>query len=456
MKNFPILVVDDDAKLARMSTLFLRKGGFEQVLTCLDGNQAIDLIRRESVGTVLLDLTMPDKPGQELLGELARAFPDLPIIVMTGIDDTETVVQCIKGGAFDYLVKPVNYNRLIVTVRAAQEVFSLRHELSSLNASRALEAFSVPPYFEEIVTRNRSMLGLFQYIEAIARTDFPVLLLGETGTGKELFAKAVHRASRRRGPFIAVNVAGLDDNVFSDTIFGHTRGAFTGADRVREGMIARAQGGTLFLDEIGDLYPHSQVKLLRLIQEGEFFPLGSDKPLKSDARILAATNRDLPALMGAEKFRADLYYRLCSHVVEIPPLRDRLDDVPLLVEAFIREARTALDKAEEIEVDQILPMIDIHSLSGNVRELRGLIFDLVARDLPRPKTGQGVSPGATAPLGEGPEPALIFPKFPTLKDAETRLVHEALRRSNDKQGPAAKLLGISRQALNQRLKRNSS
>jgi transcriptional regulator with PAS, ATPase and Fis domain len=276
-----------------------------------------------------------------------------------------------------------------------------------------------------------------------------------------LFANAVHTLSGRAGEFVAVNVAGLDDTVFSDTLFGHKKGAYTGADQTREGMIAKAAGGTLFLDEIGDLNTASQVKLLRLLQEGEYYPLGSDVIRRSDARIVVATHQELSATMTDGRFRKDLYFRLCAHQITIPPLRERKEDIPLLFDHFVDEAVQSLAMTRPAAPPELFDCLAAYPFPGNVREFRAMIHDAVAQekngipmlDSLRKKTGYTSSPQKTT-SGEDQVKSLLDlrqDRIPTLKEAEELLITEALRRSNGNQGPAAALLGITRQALNQRL-----
>jgi len=314
--------------------------------------------------------------------------------------------------------------------------------------------------FSGIVTVSRKMRSLFQYLEAIANSGEPVLITGETGTGKELLAQAVHRLSGVRGEFVPVNVAGLDDNLFSDTLFGHRKGAFSGADGAREGMIARAAGGTLFLDEIGDLPAASQVKLLRLLQERQYHPLGSDVAKVSDARVLCATHRDLNTRMAEEAFRSDLYFRLSVHQVDIPPLRERREDIPVLVAFFSAEAAASLGKKPLDASPELLTLLDNYHFPGNVRELRAMVFDAVARTKSGPVLGvksfrKSVKKQVTSPPAgkSATRDRSSGERFPTLKEAERLHIEEALRRCSGNQGTAAALLGISRPALNRRLAR---
>ncbi len=240
----------------------------------------------------------------------------------------------MKSGAFDYIVKPVDENRLIASVKKSLQYGELHQENQALKEQLRLSSLKNPEAFSEIITNSAKMLLLFKYVESIAKTSEPVLIRGETGTGKELIAKAIHQLSGKTGEFVAINVAGLDDNIFSDTLFGHVKGAFTGADADRLGLVDRAANGTLFLDEIGDLSPSSQIKLLRLLQEKEYMPLGQDTNRRSTARIIASTHVDLWNLQQKELFRQDLHYRLRTHRIILPPLRERKEDLGILVETF--------------------------------------------------------------------------------------------------------------------------
>jgi DNA-binding NtrC family response regulator len=300
------------------------------------------------------------------------------------------------------------------------------------------------------------MRSIFQYIEAIARSTQPVLITGESGVGKELVAKVVHDLSGRQGEFIPVNVAGLDDNIFADTLFGHKKGAFTGADRARPGLVENARAGTLFLDEIGDLPQASQVKLLRLVQEREYMPIGSDVTRKTDARIIAATNAD-PAVLGEpERFRSDLYYRLRAHHVHLPPLRQRREDIPLLVDHFLRQA--CQQRRKPTPPPELFPLLLNYAFPGNIRELQFLVLDAVSctngdvLDIERIRRHVAAhrSDAPAALPGEGPV-VQFGAELPTLKGVCAELVLEAMRRTGGNQAMAAGMLGVSRQALNKRL-----
>ena len=460
----PVLLVDDEPALLRSASLLLRAAGMTPILTLDDSRQVLSRLADDPIGVVVLDLTMPYLSGQALLEQITAYDPDLPTIVMTATQDLEIAVQCMQAGAIDYLVKPVEKDRLVASVQRALELRALREDVGALTERPRSDTPLQSAAFAEIVTQHPTMHALFRYVEAIARSPQPVLITGETGTGKELMARAVHRLAAPRGDFVAVNVAGLDDQVFADTLFGHTRGAFTGADRPREGLITRAEEGTLFLDEIGDLAAVSQVKLLRLLQEGTYYPLGADRPRQSRARLVVATNRDVVQDVHAGTFRQDLYYRLRAHHVQLPPLRARRDDLPLLVTHGLAKAAAALHKPVPTPPLALYQLLNTYAFPGNVRELEAMLFDAVARHQGGSLALQAFKEaiGAGRPLLDG-EPwsaaVLSTPQawsaepLPTLKEAEDTLIAAALRHADGNQGVAAGLLGVSRQALNKRLRR---
>jgi len=460
-----ILLVDDEQSILLTSGTLLRGAGIREVLTVDDSRKVLPLLERDTIDVIVLDLFMPYITGKELLGDISREYPHIPIIVMTAADELETAVECMKSGAFDYLVKPVERARLISSVNKAIEICQLKKQMNNLREQLLNKSLKQPALFSSIITASEKMTTIFQYVEVVAHSNEPVLITGETGVGKELIARAIHDASGLGGNFVPVNVAGLDDAMFTDTLFGHRKGAFTGADRAREGMIAQASGGTLFLDEIGDLRENSQVKLLRLLQEREYYPMGSDVPKKNSARILAATNRSIREMVARGSFRKDLYYRLCTHHVEIPPLRERKEDIPVLLDYFLGKAAQTLDKKKPVLPPQAVPLLATYSFPGNVREIEAMVHDAVARhgsgilslesfrhSMKEGQTIENLPAADTIRDNWLPSP---FAPLPSLKEAETFLIREALRRSEGNQGIAASLLGITRTALNKRLKRDS-
>ena len=455
----PIVLLDDDPVILELSSTALQSEGIRNLVTLDDSRKLLPYMEHNPVSMVILDLVMPHISGLELIPVLNRNYPQIPLIVMTSSDDVETAVNCIKAGAFDYLTKPMETGRLLTSVEKAIRFNALSKENTSLREYLLSDRLDNPDAFEAIITTSKKMRAIFQYVEVIAKSDQPILITGETGVGKELIARSIATLSERPGSFVTVNVAGLDDNMFSDALFGHVRGAFTGADKPREGLIGSAANGTLFLDEIGDLNESSQIKLLRLIQEHEFYPMGSDVIKKTDARIIVATNRDLPDLISSGKFRKDLYYRLCAHRIHIPPLRERREDIPFLVNHFLETASIAFNKPKPSPSQEVLALLSTCHFEGNVRELHAMIFDAVARcnsDILSLDCFTGLSKDDTAlPTLSAEEPNemiyALFGRFPTIKEVEEYLINAAMNMTNGNQRSAAQLLGIARQTLSKRL-----
>jgi DNA-binding NtrC family response regulator len=462
--NRPVVLVDDEQQSLTSFEMALRSASLNHFIKCVDSREVIPLLIEQEVEIVLLDLRMPHLMGDELLPQIISDFPDVPVIMITGANDVETAVKCMRLGAFDYMVKPVERSRLIGGVKRAIELRELQRENRLLRAHVLSDKLEHPEVFSEIVTSSSRMRSIFQYVEAIAASPRPLLITGETGVGKELVAKAVHRLSRRKGAFVPVNVAGLDDNVFADTLFGHKKGAFTGADQARGGMLEQATGGTLFLDEIGDLSHASQVKLLRLLQDGEYLPLGSDLAKRSDARVVVATNQDLNALQTGGRFRKDLYYRLFDHHVHIPPLRERMEDLPLLLNHLLEKASITLGKSKPTPPDELLTLLSTHHFPGNIREMESMVFDSVSSHrsgkLSMDTFKSHIFQKPLVPTKNRTEevegefaPVSFSGQLPTLKEVEQMLVEEAMRRAGGNQSIAALSLGITRQALNKRLRK---
>ncbi|MBN1670196.1 MAG: sigma-54-dependent Fis family transcriptional regulator [Kiritimatiellae bacterium] len=461
----PVFVVDDEPEVLTAFSTELRLGGISNVATCSDPREVLPKLAATGAEAVLLDLMMPHVRGQDLLAQIVGAYPEIPVIVVTAAAEVGTAVECMKAGAYDYLTKPLEEGRLVTCVRHALAHRQMQRELNALREGLLADTLQHPEAFAAMFTGEKSMLAVFRYIELVAPSPQALLITGETGVGKQLVAQAAHSLSGRTGKFVRVNVAGLDDQVFADTLFGHVKGAFTGADGARGGMVETAAGGTLFLDEIGDLSPVSQVKLLNLIQEGEYLPLGRDVPSRSDARIMAATSTNVAEACEAGRFRRDLYYRLRTHHVHVPPLRERPDDLPGLVDRFLQEAAVEQGKKTPTVPRELFQLLGAYHFPGNVRELRAMVFDAVGRHeggvLSTAAFKAGIQAAGGAPAGEqAPTPdagtdSLFagFEKLPALAEAGEQLVQEALRRADGNLSVAADTLGISRQALSKRLKR---
>lgn len=457
----PILLIDDETDYLQSLALTLRLVGMTNLTECSDSRQVEGLLKEQDFSLVITDLVMPHIDGEQILKLICRDYPHIPVLMLTGLNQIELAVKCIKLGAFDYYTKTTETERLIAGISKALQASQLQDECSLLKKSLLTGKLKKPEVFEDIVTINPKMQLIFQYLEAISLSPEPILITGESGTGKELIAKAVHRLKDPAAPWVAVNVAGLDDNIFSDTLFGHARGAFTGAEKRRPGMIEASEGGTLFLDEIGDLASESQVKLLRLLQEGEYFPLGSDKPKRINSRIIVATNLDLEDQKNKGAFRKDLYYRLCAHHVEVPPLRERKEDLPLLLDHFLTEAAQKIAKTKPSVPPELNTLLSLHTFPGNIREFRAMVYDAVSmhqgKVLSMNAFRQSLpnkSPEHFQEPKESPETLLGFNKtLPTLKQAGDLLVEEALKRTKGNQAMAARLLGITPPSLSNRLKK---
>ncbi len=469
--SLPILIVDDEIHSRLSMSVALRSSGIDNIVECVRPLDALSLVKERKPCLAILDLIMPGCSGVEILKAISKDCPETAVIIVSGQSEISLAVSCMKLGAFDYLTKPFDKDTLVNSVRRAMDLAELLGE-NSLIKQQLLDAEpNRNPAFEGIVTANPRMEALFKYCVAIAPGRQPVMISGETGSGKELVSRAIHKLSKRQGRFVAVNLAGLDSNVFSDTLFGHLRGAFTGADAKRKGLVEEAEGGTLLLDEIGELSEESQVKLLRLLQEREYSPLGSDEVKTSDARVLVASNRDLAAEVEAGKFRRDLYFRLKTHHVRIPPLRERAEDIAPLLKHFIDEAAKEFGKESPQPDAALLETLKAHPFKGNVRELRAMVYDAIgtcssahlsAKDFKLEEELSGSFQAGlqepSAPGSEQPSPPpdeIVFPKrLPSLKNVANMLAEEALKRTGGNQSAAAKLIGVTQQALNKRIRKS--
>ncbi|MDP3296201.1 MAG: sigma-54 dependent transcriptional regulator [Thermodesulfovibrionia bacterium] len=464
--SLPILLVDDEEQILLSYSLTLRSAGIKYVLTLKDSREVLPFLEKQDVALIVLDLIIPYISGIELLPKIKNDFPHIPVIVMTAVNEVEKAVESMKAGASDYLVKPVEENHFISCIQKVLELRDLHNEVNSLKQHLLTDQLEHGDIFSLIITNSKKMRAIFHYIEAVARSQKPVFITGETGVGKELIARSIHQASGLKGSFVAVNVAGLDDTMFSDALFGHKKGAYTGADVEREGLIVKASGGTLLLDEIGDLNESSQVKLLRLLEEKMYYSLGSDIPMKSNTRIVAISNHDVQKQISEGKFRRDLYFRLCTHHIHIPPLRERLEDVSLLLDHFLNDAARSMKKKKPTPPPELTTLLSNYNYPGNVREFQAMVFDAVAQHesgmLPLEsfkefiKEGRSRTQTILLPTTQDVTYGIsLSGHFPTLKEVEDYFISEALKRANDNQGIAASLLGITRQALNQRLKRRA-
>ncbi|MEJ7601172.1 MAG: sigma-54 dependent transcriptional regulator [Kofleriaceae bacterium] len=450
-----VLVVDDEAAIVESLTKIFRREGLN-VLSATDGTTGLDLLRKHRVGVLLTDLMMPQTTGMDLLRAAKTIAPETEVVLMTAYGTVETAVDAMKEGAYDFVTKPLKRAHVVRIVRNALEKQSLLVENRSLKAQLAEK-------------RRRAIIGTslawrrtMDIVMQAAPSEATVLLLGESGTGKELLARSLHENSARaKGPFVAVNCAAIPESILEAELFGYEKGAFTGATTARDGRFEAANGGTLFLDEIGEISRHVQVKLLRVLQEGEIERLGaSGKSRRIDVRVVAATNVNLAEEVKAGRFREDLFYRLNVIPVNVPPLRDRRDDVPLLAQHFVQVYAEKNGKPISGCTPAALDRLADYSWPGNVRELENAIERAVVLTRATPGTAgiidedalpREIRDAASSSNGLGAASALTFPIGMPLAEIEMRVIHETLRHTRGDKRLTAKLLGIATRTIYRRL-----
>jgi two-component system response regulator HydG len=438
-----VLIVDDEpSNLASLEKIFLREG--MRVLTADGAKAALEIARTHRVHVVLTDLMMPGTNGVELLRALKQVSPDTEVVVMTAYGTVETAVQAMRDGAYDFVEKPLKRIGIVKSVRKAAERQSLVEENRTLRQEIKLLTR------REIVGTSPALRRVLDVATQAAPSSATVLVLGESGTGKELLARYIHEQSARaRGAFIAVNCSAIPETILEAELFGHERGAFTGAVGRREGRFAKAAGGTLFLDEIGELSPSVQVKLLRVLQEGEYEPVGGDT-VKADVRIVAATNRDLRAQVAAGRFREDLFYRLNVIAVTAPPLRARREDIPLLVDHFLGIYCAKNNRARLSVARAVMQLLGDYAWPGNVRELENVIERAVVLCRGDTLTADDL-PDVIVQASSPPPTALTITIGTPLEEVEGRLIRETLRHTKGDKPLAAQLLGISTRTIYRKL-----
>jgi DNA-binding NtrC family response regulator len=440
-----VLIADDERRQRDILQMILEAEGYE-TSSAGNGRQALEAARATAFDIVLTDLKMPDLNGIELLSQLQRAQPGQCVILMTAHGTIDSAVDAMRKGAFDYLTKPLEKDELLLVLRRAMERMQLVHENKRLR-----EELRTRFRLESIVGAHGSMQDVFRVVQKVAPSTSTVLIYGESGTGKELVARALHHESDRRSrPFYAVNVAALPESILEAELFGHEKGAFTGAESRKIGLFEQASGSTLFLDEVGDLKRDLQVKLLRTLQEREILRVGGTERVKVDVRIVAATNQDLERAVREGRFREDLYYRLNVIPIALPPLRERRTDIPLLVDHFVAKYAGAARRGVSKEALEVLIAYD---WPGNVRELESVIervlllaenAQILPSDLPASVRTRVASPRGTA-LFEIPDQGI------DLDALEESLMLKALENAGGNVSRAARLLGLSRRTLQYRM-----
>ena len=442
---FRILVVDDEPAQRELVAGFLRKHGFD-VVEAGGGREAVARFKQEAFDLVLTDQRMPDLSGLEVLEAVRSTSPETAVVIITAYGTIETAVSAVKAGAADYLTKPLNLDDLLHRVHRVRERQRLVAENRELREALA-ERYRV----EGIIGDSGRMQEVLSLVRRVAPSDATVLIRGESGTGKELIARALHYASpRAAGPLVKVNCAALAESLLEAELFGHEKGAFTGAVASRKGRFELADGGSIFLDEIGDLPPHLQVKLLRVLQEREFERVGSSRPIKVDVRLLAATHRNLEALVREGRFREDLYYRINVVTIMLPPLRERREDLPPLIEHFLRVFAGKNGKTVRGLTREAREALLRYDYPGNIRELENLMERAVVLTRDDVIGVEDLPLALEAPASEsGDEAGLIA----AVEGLERRMIREALAKADGTQTRAAELLGISERVLRYKLKK---
>ncbi|HEX8948701.1 MAG TPA: sigma-54 dependent transcriptional regulator [Dissulfurispiraceae bacterium] len=366
MNTKKILIVDDDGKIRSILRDILKLKGFLP-LDAPDGQQALELFRREGPMVVLLDLKMPGMDGIRTMEELKKITPGAPIIIITAHGDVPTAVEAIKLGAYDFILKPPDFDTLILTLNRAVEKLELEREVKRLHDA-------VETSFQDIFGKSRAMQKVIEQIDQVAKSDFSVIIQGETGTGKSFFARAIHNLSgRSKGPFITVDMGAIPEALVESELFGYEKGAFTGAEKRKRGYFEAAHGGTILIDELENMSPYLQSKLLGIVEERKAYALGSTEPLELDVRIIAATNADIHKAVREKTFREDLYYRLGECIITVPPLRERTEDVAFLSQKFLKGAAQELGKAAPEPDKETISFLKTRPWPGNVRELKNVM-----------------------------------------------------------------------------------
>jgi len=455
MRKPKVLVVDDEASIRSILSALLTKHGYE-VQVCPSGESCLAIYPKFLPEAVLLDLRMPGMDGLKVMEELARQFgADCKTIIMTAHGEVRSAVEAMKRGAFDYLEKPFDNDELTALIARAVEMVTLSRRVRQLE-NQLEETYG----FDSIIGTSDRMKSTFALMRRFAATDGTVLVCGESGTGKELIVRAIHQASRRKsGPFIVVNCGAIPSGLIESEFFGHEAGSFTGATKLRRGKFEEADGGTLFLDEVGELTLEAQVKLLRVIEEGTFCRIGGNDPIQVDVRVMAATNRDLAAAVKEGRFREDLFWRLQVLSLTVCPLRERCEDIPLLVDHFVDKYAGSFAVRPPAVPAQTMGLLTRYEWPGNVRELQNCIYSAMTVS-----EGPGIEPDALperirkGAAGAAPEPAssrnspLAQVVTHATEKAEKEALQEAIAKTNGNREKAAELLGIGRTTLYRKLK----
>ncbi len=445
MAEISILIIDDEPEYCSILTTLLQQEGYNNIQSVNNPLQVMDILDAEEKDVIILDVYMPEMNGLVLLEKIRETHPLIPIIMVTAVDDIEIALNAIKLGAYEYIIKPPNADRLFLTIKRALDKRLLELERQSL---RNISTGIIPrnKFFNDIITQSPAMHKVFELVQIFAPTNETILVIGETGTGKDLIAKKIHEFSPRADkPFVVVNLASISSSLFESELFGHEKGSFTGATTEKIGYFEAANGGTIFLDEIGELPKELQGKLLRTIQYGEIYRIGNPKPIKLDLRIVAATNRNLTEAVNNKEFRADLYYRLNRGYIHLPPLRERKEDIIPLADYFLKIGNRTYKKYVSGFSDKVIQELQSYSFPGNVRELENVILNAVA------KTPDDQPVDEIDINSEISNASNISANLITIDEAVQQHIKSVLDYTNGNVQKAAAILGVSERTLQRRL-----
>ncbi len=448
MREITLLIVDDEPSYLELMNSLLQEEGYKKIITEQYPEKVLNILKENQVDIILLDVYMPKINGLDLLEEINQAHPGIPVIIVTAVDEIDIALRAVKLGAYEFITKPTDVDRLLLSIKRALDQRILEMELNSHRALHSKNT-SRKTYFSDIITSSPLMYKVLELVEIFAPTNEMVLITGETGTGKDLIARKIHQLSPRRDyPFVAVNLASITPTLFESELFGHEKGAFTGAEISKKGFFEEANGGTIFLDEIGELPKELQGKLLRTIQYNQISRLGNPKPIQLDIRIIAATNKNLMEAVEEKEFRADLFYRLNRGLIQLPPLRDRGEDVVLLAHYFLKTSSIIYKK----EISGFTPaaknLLKKYKFPGNIRELENLVFNAAAKT----KSKKFIS---ELELPYQPEVELDKDnnvKLVSIDEAVKEHIKSVLNYTNYNIQKAAAILGISERTLQRKVK----
>lgn len=453
-----VLIVDDEEGVCELLRDVLEDAGFETWLA-YNAREALKILETGTPDTILLDIRLPDADGIRLIEEFNNMGVHVPVILMTAFGTTEIAIQAMKQGAHDYLNKPLNLDELLLAVQKSVKLQQLVSEVATLREELDFEVDSV----DNIIGHSRHMQDIFKIIGKVADSDITVLVQGESGTGKEVVARAIHNNSHRcNRPFIKINCGSIPEHLVESELFGHEKGAFTGAIYQKTGKFELAHNGTVFLDEIGELPPHTQVKMLRVLQEKEFERVGGTKCIKVDVRILAATNRNLKQLVEEGRFREDLYYRVNVVNIKIPPLRERMEDIPLLVNYFLNKASRKFNKEISGITHGAMAALRNYQWPGNVRELKNILEQgvvmsrspaILLEDLPLPGNGEMMPGKETGKAGVNLDGVRTLKEI--VSEVEKQVILKVLNENNWNRQDTARALGLNRRSLYAKMKEYS-